>query len=149
MITKRKKALQTERHKTVPIPSSILAVPKYPQKLVIFRIAASPFYWARYYDSGRIFKRSTKTDKAQEAFKAAIAFYEELLVRKAGGLAIGKGSRFEVCAREMLKLQEPRIQRGELCASPKSSQPSQSNRKRQSSKKSPICKSPRSVRSKR
>ena len=95
----------------------MLAVPKYPSKLVIFRLAASPFYWARYYDSGRIFKRSTKTDKTQDAFKAAIAFYEELLVRKAGGMAIGKTSRFEVCANEMLKLQESRIKRGELSAS--------------------------------
>ena len=105
------------RHKTVPIPTSILAVPKYPAKLVIFRIAASPFYWVRYYDSGRIYKRSTKTDKTQDAVKVAIAFYEELLVRKTGGMMIGKTSRFEVCAKEMLKLQESRIKRGELSAS--------------------------------
>ena len=117
METKPKKALVVGRHKTVPIPATIQSVPKYPSKLTIFRIPASPFYWARYYDSGRIFKRTTKTDKAQEAFKAAIAFYEELLVRKTGGLMIGKTSRFEVCAKEMLKLQESRIKRGELSAS--------------------------------
>ena len=63
----------------MPIPTSILAVPKYPAKLVIFRIAASPFYWVRYYDSGRIYKRSIKTDKTEDAVKVAIAFYEELL----------------------------------------------------------------------
>ena len=117
METKPKKALVIGRHKTVPIPATIQSVPKYPSKLTIFRIPASPFYWARYYDSGRIFKRTTKTDQTQEAFKAAIAFYEELLVRKTGGLMIGKTSRFEVCAKEMLKLQESRIKRGELSAS--------------------------------
>ena len=114
MNAKPKKALVNGRHRTVPIPDTIQAVPKYPGKLVIFRIAASPFYWARYYDSGRIFKCSTKTENKADALKGAIAFYEKLLVRKSGGLAIGKNSRFEVCATEMLKLQEARIKRGEL-----------------------------------
>ena len=93
-----KDSLVSNRHRTVPIPSTIESVPRYPQKLVIFRIAASPFYWARYYDSGRIFKCSTKTENKADALKGAIAFYEKLLVRKSGGLAIGKNSRFEVCA---------------------------------------------------
>ena len=117
MDTKHETALVISRHRTVPIPSTVESVPNYPSKLVIFRIDASPFYWARFYDSGRIFKRTTKTDKKNEAFKAAIAFYEELLVRKTGGLVIGKNSRFEVCAKEMLKLQESRIKRGERSAS--------------------------------
>lgn len=110
------KALVKGRHKTVPIPDTIQAVPNYPAKLVIFRIAASPFYYVRFYDSGKILKRSTKTEKKADALKAAIAFYEELLVRKAGGLAIGKNARFEICAKEMLTLQEARIKRGELNA---------------------------------
>ena len=75
------------RHKTVPIPNTISAVPHYPSKLVVFRLAASKFYWVRYYDSGKIYKRSTKTDKQHEARKAAIAFYEELMARKGNGLA--------------------------------------------------------------
>ena len=116
MTARPKKALVKDRHRSVPIPSSIKSVPRYPDKLVIFRIAASPFYWVRYYDSGRIYKRSTKTDKEPQAFKAAIAFYEELLTRKAGGLALGKSSRFEICAREVLRAQEVRIKRGELSA---------------------------------
>ena len=109
-------SLVSNRHRTVPIPSTIESVPRYPQKLVIFRIAASKFYWARFYDSGRIYKRSTKTDIKRDAQKAAIAFYEELLTRKAGGGSIGKNSRFEVCAKEVLKSQEARIKRGEISA---------------------------------
>ena len=111
-----KDSLVSNRHRTVPIPSTIESVPRYPQKLVIFRIAASKFYWARFYDSGRIYKRSTKTDIKRDAQKAAIAFYEELLTRKAGGGSIGKNSRFEVCAKEVLKSQEARIKRGEISA---------------------------------
>ena len=100
----------------MPIPNTISAVPHYPSKLVVFRIAASKFYWVRYYDSGKIYKRSTKTDKQHEARKAAIAFYEELMARKGNGLALGKHSRFEVCAKEVLRAQATRIKRGELGA---------------------------------
>lgn len=116
MTAKRRKALVKGRHRTVPLPDTIKSVPRYPSKLVIFRIPASPFYWARYYDSGRIYKRSTKTDKEHEAYKAAIAFYEELLTRKASGLAVAKAPRFEICAKEVLRAQEARIKRGELGA---------------------------------
>jgi hypothetical protein len=116
MTASTRKALVKGRHRTVPIPDTIKSVPRYPAKLVIFRIEASPFYWVRYYDSGRIYKRSTKTDQEREAFKVAIAFYEELLTRRAGGKALGKNSRFEICAREVLRAQEVRIKRGELGA---------------------------------
>ena len=116
MCAQRKKPLISDRHRTVPILSTIESIPRYPEKLVIFRIPASKFYWARFYDSGRIFKRSTKTDIKREAQKAAIAFYEELLGRKAGGMSIGKKTRFEVCAKEVLKLQEGKIKRGEVSA---------------------------------
>lgn len=116
MTAKRRKALVKGRHRTVPLPNTIKSVPRYPHKLVIFRIAASPFYWARYYDSGKIYKRSTKTGNEAQAYKAAIAFYEELLTRKASGLTAAKAPRFEVCAREVLRAQAARIARGELSA---------------------------------
>jgi len=116
MTAKRRKALVKRRHRTVPLADTIKSVPRYPNKLVIFRIAASPFYWARYYDSGKIYKRSTKTENESAAYKAAIAFYEELLTRKASGLAVAKAPRFEVCAKEVLRAQAARIKRGELGA---------------------------------
>lgn len=42
-----------ERTRTVPIPDTLQAVPGYPAKLKIYKIAASPFWQVRCYESGR------------------------------------------------------------------------------------------------
>lgn len=85
----------------------------YPEKLVIFRLPASRYWWCRYYTQKRILKRSTKTDDKREAVAFAKKFYEEILLRERNLLPLGKSTSFERCAEELLSEQQDLIQRGE------------------------------------
>ncbi|MFW9610719.1 MAG: hypothetical protein ACMV0J_00805, partial [Fluviibacter sp.] len=62
----------------MPIASTMEHIKGYPDKLVIFKVPASKFWWVRYYD-GKPIKRSTKTEIRQEAIKFAKEFYETVL----------------------------------------------------------------------
>lgn len=100
----------------VPIKSTIEAIKGFPNKLVIFKIAASPYFWARYYDAKPI-KRSTKTANKAEAIRFAKAFYEELVVNKKLGISNTKQqTSFVLCANAVLKEDELRVKRKELSA---------------------------------
>ena len=101
-------------HRTVPIQSSISIVGKgYPDKLVIFNLPASQFWWVRYYTAGRILKRSTKTQDKREAIEFAKRFYEDILLRERNLLPISASPTFERCARLLISEQEQLIVRGE------------------------------------
>ena len=98
MQTKRRKKTAATIHRTVPIASSLTSVPQYLKKLTIYHLAASPYWWVRYYADGKIAKRSTKTDNKAEALKFAKVFYEELIIKRRQGLALSSKSSFEGCA---------------------------------------------------
>jgi len=68
------------RTRTVPIPSSVTAVPNYPNKLVVYKIAASKYWQVRCWHAGRTHKQSTKTCNLLQAQRFARWFYEHLLV---------------------------------------------------------------------
>ena len=68
------------RDRTVPIPSSITAVPGYPNKLAIFKISASKYWQARCWIAGRTHRRTTKTTSIVQAQRFARWFYESLLI---------------------------------------------------------------------
>ena len=70
-----------QRTRTVPIPSSITAVPNYPNKLVVYKIAASKYWQVRCWHAGRTYKRSTKTCNLVLAQRFARWFYEDLLLK--------------------------------------------------------------------
>jgi hypothetical protein len=71
-------ASSQKRHRASPIPESITYISGYPEKLFIYQLEASKYWWARYYISGKIVRRSTKTDNKKLALEAAKAFYNEL-----------------------------------------------------------------------
>ena len=107
--------LTTNRHRTVPLQDSITRIGKgYPDKLVIFKISASPFWWVRYYTQKRIIKKSTKTDNQKVAINFAIKFYEDILLRERNLMPIGSSPSFERCSLELLSEQKQKIDRGEL-----------------------------------
>jgi len=80
------------RHKTTPIAGTVTAVPSYPSKLVIYQLAASKFWWVRYYANGKILRRSTKCEEKSKAISFAKHFYEDLIVKQRQGLAISKAA---------------------------------------------------------
>ena len=70
------------RDRTVPIPSTITAVPGYPNKLAVFKIAASKYWQARCWIDGKTHRRTTKTTSLVQAQRFARWFYESLLVMR-------------------------------------------------------------------
>jgi len=62
-----------------PIASTLSTVHGYPDRLKIYRIPASEFWWVRATFGERRIKRSTKETDRPKAIKYAKAFYEELL----------------------------------------------------------------------
>ena len=78
----------SKRDRTVPIPSTITAVPGYPNKLVVFKIAASKFWQARCWIAGRTHRRTSKTTSLMQAQRFARWFYESLLVANASTQSI-------------------------------------------------------------
>ncbi len=105
----------SNRHRSVPLQNTITKIGQgYPDKLVIFKITASPFWWVRYYTQKRIIKKSTKTENQKDAVKFAIKFYEDILLRERNLMPIGSSPSFERCSQELLAEQNQKIERGEL-----------------------------------
>jgi hypothetical protein len=86
------------RDRTVPIPSTITAVPGYPNKLAVFKIAASKYWQARCWIAGRTHRRTTKTTSLMQAQRFARWFYESLLVSHNAADASTVRSRTPVAA---------------------------------------------------
>lgn len=101
----------------VPIKSTIESIKGYPDKLVIFKVPASEFWWTRYFD-GRHIKRSTKTTSKADAIRFAKEFYEQLLVNKRQGISNNpRVTSFTKAAEEVITADLEKASRGELSAS--------------------------------
>ncbi len=109
----KSRANTTKRDRTQPIPSSLHKVAGY-GTLTIYQMEASPFWYARYYEDGKIVRRSLKVADKKEAIKAAKKVFVDLKHRKMNKLPFTKTSGFEVCARGLAKENEARLGRGEL-----------------------------------
>jgi hypothetical protein len=103
----------TMRDRTQPIPSSLQKVTGF-GTLTIYKMAASPFWYARYYEDGKIVRRSLKVADKKEAINAAKKVFVDLKHRKMNNLPFTKTSGFEVCARGLAKENDARFKRGEL-----------------------------------
>jgi integrase len=115
-----KKLSQNVKSRSVtPIPNTIESIKGYPEKLVIFKVPASTYYWTRYYD-GKTIKRSTGTESKAEAIKFAKAFYEDILTSKLKPTAknVDKPlTTFMQCAEGVIAEDARSAKRGELSES--------------------------------
>ncbi len=102
------------RHRTSAI--NLTHVPNYPKKLVIYQLAASPFWWVRYYADGKILRRSTKETDKRQAIAFAKDFYDEVNFKQRQGLVLNSRADFELCADALLEQQDAKVQRGEMSA---------------------------------
>ena len=115
-----------KRTRTVPIPSSITAVPNYPNKLVVYKIAASKYWQVRCWHAGRTHKCSTKTCNLVLAQRFARWFYEDLLVKHSQYASLqgttGNDSNmpaqmtFGAVAAQVYANEQARVERGEYGA---------------------------------
>lgn len=102
------------KHRTAAL--NLTHVPNYPKKLVIYQLAASPFWWTRYYADGKILRRSTKTANKRDAIEFAKGFYDEINFKQRQGLAMNSRADFEMCATALLEQQDAMVARGEMTA---------------------------------
>ena len=103
----------TKRGRTLPIKDTIEKVRGY-NTLTIYRMEASPYWYVRYYEDQKIYRRSTKQENKRDAIKAAQEFFAEIKLAKMNRLPVTKRSGFELCARGLLKENKARMERGEL-----------------------------------
>lgn len=66
-------------NRLTPIKSSIQTIAGYPKKLIVYKTAASRYYWTRVYFNSRYHIKTTKTEVLKDAKKFAVRFYEEVL----------------------------------------------------------------------
>lgn len=130
-----------QRERTVPIPETMTPVPGYPQKLIVFKMAASRFWQIRCWLAGRSHRRSARTESLRLAIHAARQFYEDLLAgqrvahlerlahraqlpvlsdlepsgeRRRAGPTARASSHFGGLAEQMMRDEHARTRRGEL-----------------------------------
>jgi len=90
-------------------------IPNYPKKLYIYKLAASPFWWARYFVNNNAVRKSTKTESKREAIAFAKTFYETVTYNQRHGITgTLSATSFESCMRDMMKAEEAKLSRGEL-----------------------------------
>lgn len=116
----------TKRERTVPIPETILSVPGYPEKLSIFKIAASKYWQVRCWHNGKTFRKSTKSQAKRSALIFARIYYEQLMAThvqsefslisktKTTETNINKQSTFGALAAKMYTNEQARVKRGEF-----------------------------------
>jgi len=100
---------------TAPIKETLQKVKGY-KTLTIYKMAKSPFYYARLYEDGRVLRRSTKKIEKKDAIRAAEEFFVDVKSKKMNKEPLTRRSGFEVCAMGLLKENKAKVKRGELAA---------------------------------
>lgn len=103
----------TSQDRTVPKPDTITKVKGY-NTLTIYQMEASPFWYVRMYENGKVFRRSTKTVHKVEAVKFAKEYFGELQSLKFNKAPATRDSSFEFIARSLHKENKARNARGEI-----------------------------------
>jgi hypothetical protein len=111
-IQQSKPGAPIHRHRTLPIAETITRIEGYPQKLIIFRTAASRFWQVRYYEDGKVIRRTTKTTNKATAMQRAKEFFADFVAHR--GMSSNLRTRFETVAFKQLEYQQVKLLRGEL-----------------------------------
>lgn len=103
------------QHRTTA--NNLTHIQNYPKKLVIYQLAASPFWWVRYYADGKILRRTTKETSKQRAIEYAKGFYDEINYKRLHGVINNSGkATFTACATALLEQQDALVARDEMSA---------------------------------
>ncbi len=114
-IHETKPAEAAQLHRTNPLRGTITHIAGYPRKLILYMMLASPYWQVRYYENGKIFRRSTKiTDKSLAVQRAKEIFGDIVVNRVRGRMVSRLRGRFETVAMEQLDYQRVKLLRGEL-----------------------------------
>jgi hypothetical protein len=101
------------RHRTTATEK--VPVLGYPDKLSIYRLNASPYWWVRYWEKGETFRKSTKTRCRQAATAFAKQFFSDIKHRiQHGPTAACTASAFDTVLKSLLASERAKLNRGEL-----------------------------------
>lgn len=108
----------TRGRSVTPIKDTIEHVPGYPNKLIIFKVPSSPFWWTRTFFKGKHVKRSTETNSKRHALQYAKDFYDHLITGKPVGVVKNVHaqilSSFQRCVNGLQEEDEQRAKRGAI-----------------------------------
>jgi site-specific recombinase XerD len=83
-------------NRLTPIKSTMETIRGMPTSLVIYKSAASRFYWVRCYFNGKYKVKSTKTTSSKDAKEFAVNFYKETLLNTAPASTQDLNKRFAI-----------------------------------------------------
>ncbi len=109
---------RASRGRTVPIPESLTPVSGYPNKLRIYRIAASRFWQVRCFFAGRTYSRSLRTTSMKTALDLARQFFDSTsasIYLRTGVVPHDITPTFASVAEQLFAQEAGRTERGELC----------------------------------
>lgn len=110
-----KSPVAMQRHRTHPLQGTITQIDGFPSKLIIYQMQASPYWQVRYFEDGKIFRRSTRTTDKQAAIKRAKEIFADIVVNRVNGRVVSRlRNRFETVALELLDYQRVKLLRGEI-----------------------------------
>lgn len=82
------------KNRLTPIQESIERMRGYPSTLIIYKTAASKYYWVRFYFNGKNKIKTTKCELAKDAKKFATQFYKDTLIDSSVGKKSTKQKAF-------------------------------------------------------
>lgn len=92
-----------DNNRSNPILDSITHIEGYPNKLIIYKITASKYWWVRCYFNKKYYKQSTTTENKVQAKSFAIKFYEHIVLSSKNLIPRTNLITFENVARQYLQ----------------------------------------------
>jgi hypothetical protein len=104
------------QHPANPIPSTIMKIVGFPRAVSLYKIPASSFWWCRAFISGRMYKKSTETEKKADAINFTKKWYLQLKNREFEQIPLTETTSriFEATCLSLIKEDEDRASRGEV-----------------------------------
>lgn len=118
MATKRKQkdsestATQKTKHRTGALERTYIE--GYGNRLWIYTLAASKYWWVRDNIGGKVVKKSTKQTDKRKAIAFAREFHDQASYNYRHGVGATSKSNFELVAQQMLKAEKAKLERGVL-----------------------------------
>ena len=101
-----------EHHRTHPLSGTLTTISGYPKTLRIYRLAASPYWWIRFYHKGKIYRRSTRTEIKRDAISRAKDLFSEIASGRHSSARNGEdASTFASITDSMLKSMKAEVAR--------------------------------------
>lgn len=121
MTIKPKKTSSTKRKVSAKPPKVSRAtatqrvyIDGYPNKLFIYTLGASKYWWVRLYVGGRVVQKTTKQTDQRKATAFAKEFYDTVMYNHRHGIDSTSRNSFDLLAQAVLKENKAKLSRGEL-----------------------------------